>query len=122
MAPLNGVSMKIVFKIVWILILFSLPVSGDNQDRGLIGKDDRLEVEFDHFATPGSQYLGLLEVNGVLGCSAVMVGPKHIATVPHCFMPYLDQVKINPGLVKFHLHYSRGKETTVSTVTSLEIP
>lgn len=84
-------------------------------DQGVLGTDDRELVEFDAFRTEGSQFLGALSINDRVNCSAVLVGPTHIATAAHCLRKAVDVTD-----VRFHLHLQNGKSKISSKVVKWE--
>lgn len=82
----------------------------------VIGVDDRIKINFENFETDGSQYIGALSISGEFNCSAVLVGPSHIATAAHCITN-----STKPEDIQFHAHYQEGSSSDTSSVVSWEI-
>lgn len=99
---------------VLIILLGGLPYAS-YCDKGVLGTDDRVLVEFDSFKTDGSQFLGALSISNKVVCSAVLVGPSHIATAAHCLRDASEMTH-----VRFHLHLQDGASKITSQVIQWE--
>ncbi len=107
-----------------ILCLMVLPLAvqaGQNQrlDRelhGIKGTDNRVEVDAGRYPW---RAMGRLN-NGLGGhCSAVLVGPRLLATAAHCLWNQRTRAVIPAGSLTFVAGYDRGQYLAASKVTAL---
>jgi protease YdgD len=111
-----------VKRLALLLALIALPVQAGQEQRlarelrGIKGGDDRVTVAADQF--PWSA-MGRLN-NGLGGhCSAVLIGPKLVATAAHCLFNHKTRAIIPATSLTFVAGYDRGQYLKAAKVTRL---